>query len=136
MGTKMLQRHYGDETLLACLDGELSQFRARAVNAHLKVCWECRAKLVQLESQAGTVARLFLEQVPSDISRSARGLERFLRVQERLETQWSADPSSTASDSVEARRGLRVAVAIGVVCVVGLSIWRLTCRSSSRAADV
>ena len=134
----MFQRHYSDETLLACLDGELSQSKARAVRVHLKVCWECRAKLAELESQAEAVSRLLLEQLPSDINRSMRGLERFLRWQERAETQRAPVPRfpTVYSVGVKRRRRLGVAAAVGLVCVVGLSIWLLSCQSATFSSDV
>jgi hypothetical protein len=41
--------HLPDENLLLLADGELTARRATEANAHLSSCWECRARLRQLE---------------------------------------------------------------------------------------
>ena len=58
MPVKMPLRHHHDDTLLAYLDGELSRLRAHSVYLHLQICWNCRAKLAELEVCAETVSRL------------------------------------------------------------------------------
>jgi hypothetical protein len=45
--------------LLAHADGELSPLADIRVRRHLKKCWECRARLAELEQQAEELARAF-----------------------------------------------------------------------------
>jgi len=41
--------HPAEETLLACVDGELSDKKAALVRKHLENCWSCRAQLDEIE---------------------------------------------------------------------------------------
>jgi anti-sigma factor RsiW len=43
-------RHIGDEELLLALDGELGEPRQSAVEEHVRHCWECRRRCVQMEA--------------------------------------------------------------------------------------
>jgi hypothetical protein len=45
--------HLADQELLAAADGELSTRRAAHVRAHLVSCWDCRARMAEIE---GTIA--------------------------------------------------------------------------------
>jgi hypothetical protein len=45
--------HLADQELLAAADGELSTRRAAQVHAHLVSCWDCRARMAEIE---GTIA--------------------------------------------------------------------------------
>ena len=45
--------HLADQELLAAADGELSTRRAAQVRAHLVSCWDCRARMAEIE---GTIA--------------------------------------------------------------------------------
>ncbi len=47
--TKIEDSHPTEETLLACVDGELSEKEAARVRRHLENCWSCRAQLDELE---------------------------------------------------------------------------------------
>ena len=85
MRSRRISEHPNEEILLAYLDGELANSRLRAVCNHLKSCWQCRSVLADLESQAVAVSRLLSVQLDSDIDRSIRGKERFLRWQASFE---------------------------------------------------
>src|SRR5260370_14709285 len=52
-----IQKHYSDERLLAYVDGELPGRTADKTARHLAVCWQCRARLDEMENQAYAVAR-------------------------------------------------------------------------------
>jgi len=58
MMNKAFQRHYSDDLLVAYLDGELSPFRHKSVHKHLRACWQCRARLDELEQQILAVTKL------------------------------------------------------------------------------
>lgn len=42
--------HVSDEDLIRAADGELSARRASEVDAHLEACWDCRARMEDIES--------------------------------------------------------------------------------------
>jgi predicted anti-sigma-YlaC factor YlaD len=77
--------HPNDEALLAYLDGEMSRAQARRILNHLKICWQCRYVLADLESQAEMVCRLLSAQRGSNIDRTAKAKEAFLRWRTSLE---------------------------------------------------
>jgi hypothetical protein len=52
-----IQKHCSDERLLAYVDGELPGRTADKTARHLEVCWQCRARLDEMEHQAYAVAR-------------------------------------------------------------------------------
>src|SRR5260370_19633244 len=54
---RSFRKHCSDESLVGHLDGELSPWRAAIVRSHLKTCWECRGRLVELEAQAQAVVK-------------------------------------------------------------------------------
>src|SRR6516162_5539950 len=43
-------RHILDEDLVRLADGELSSQRSADVAAHLEACWDCRARMEEIES--------------------------------------------------------------------------------------
>jgi anti-sigma factor RsiW len=73
------REHLNDETLLAYLDGELSNAQVHAIRAHLQICWKCRAALAELESQAEASSRFLAEKSQDEIDRSVQAREKFLR---------------------------------------------------------
>lgn len=73
------REHPDEEVLLAYLDGEVSNARMRAIRTHLKTCWNCRAALAELESQAEAISRLLAEKSQDEIDRSVQAREKFLR---------------------------------------------------------
>jgi len=58
----MFQKHYSDDVLLACRDGELPGRTRSAVERHLEVCWLCRTRQEELEQQVRAVAEVFQKQ--------------------------------------------------------------------------
>jgi hypothetical protein len=57
-----IQKHCSDERLLAYVDGELPGRTADKTARHLAVCWQCRARLDEMEHQAYAVARTFSDE--------------------------------------------------------------------------
>jgi hypothetical protein len=45
-----LLRHPSDEHLVRSADGELSSKQAADVNAHLEACWDCRARMEEIQT--------------------------------------------------------------------------------------
>ena len=79
--------HLNDDQLLAYLDGEMSMARMRAVRNHLRICWNCRSALAELETQVEAISRLLLVRTKHDAERSDRAKERFLDWRNTCETQ-------------------------------------------------
>jgi hypothetical protein len=50
--------HPGDQELLMAADGELSARRANRVRAHLAACWDCRARMAEIEGTIADFARI------------------------------------------------------------------------------
>jgi anti-sigma factor RsiW len=53
--------HPGDQELLMAADGELSVRRATGVRAHLARCWDCRARMAEIEGTIADFARIHRE---------------------------------------------------------------------------
>src|SRR5580658_1112971 len=49
--------HLSDEELLLAADGELPTRRAAQVHAHLAACWDCRARMAEIEGTIADFAR-------------------------------------------------------------------------------
>ena len=73
------REHLDDEHLLAYLDGEMNNTRARTIRTHLDLCWKCRSALAELEAQAEAVSRLLVERSTDEIARSLQARKRFLQ---------------------------------------------------------
>ena len=71
--------------LLAYLDGEISMARIRMIRKHLKICWNCRSVLADLESQVEAVSRLLTATPDSEVGRLVEAKEQFLRWRESFE---------------------------------------------------
>jgi hypothetical protein len=50
-------RHISDEELLRSADGELSSRRHTEVGVHLETCWDCRARMEQIQSTIADFVR-------------------------------------------------------------------------------
>ena len=49
--------HLSDQELLRAADGELPSRRAAEVHAHLAACWDCRARMAEIEGTIADFAR-------------------------------------------------------------------------------
>jgi hypothetical protein len=51
------EMHVSDQELLLAADGELAARRAAQVRAHLAACWDCRARMAEIEGTIADFAR-------------------------------------------------------------------------------
>ena len=79
--------HLNDDQLLAYLDGEMSMAQMRAVRNHLKLCWNCRSALAEIEAQVEAISRLLLVRTKNDAERSDRAKKSFLAWRNTYEAQ-------------------------------------------------
>src|SRR5208282_5422566 len=49
--------HLSDQELLLAADGELTARRAAEIQAHLAACWDCRARMAEIEGTIADFAR-------------------------------------------------------------------------------
>jgi Putative zinc-finger len=54
---RLAMRHISDEELVRSADGELSPQRAVEVETHLETCWDCRARMEEIQSTIADFAR-------------------------------------------------------------------------------
>lgn len=73
----MSPRHLTDEELIARLDGELGLMAAPSVHQHLQVCWQCRARMKELEDQALYMAKVVSRDTFPGEDRVALAIRRF-----------------------------------------------------------
>jgi hypothetical protein len=125
----LLQKHCSDESLLAHLDGELSLRRERAVKRHLATCWDCRARLAELEQQAESVTRSLAEQRFPGSHHIEGAKRRFLEAREEFERGLRVPHEIDHGLSFATR--LSFAIALVVLTVVAVALWR-----SSRKPDL
>jgi len=109
--------HIPDDELLALLDAELAPDRARAANAHLAVCDQCRARRAGFE----TAMNGLLGALPNKIDNSAAAHE---RARKRLLAQMAAAPERRAP----ARIPWRV-LAAAAACLAGVAVSTVTVRA-------
>ncbi|MCU0245142.1 MAG: hypothetical protein MUC42_01125 [Bryobacter sp.] len=92
-----------DERLMALLDGELPEREARHARLHLEACWECRARLAELEDNIHTVARACRVSSwysPAGLERSRRQLHAAIAaepVPQRRTALWRLAPFAAAA---------------------------------------
>jgi anti-sigma factor ChrR (cupin superfamily) len=79
--------HLNDDQLLAYLEGEMSIARMRTIRNHLRICWNCRSALAELEAQVEAISHLLLARTKHDAERSDRAKERFLDWRNTYERQ-------------------------------------------------
>lgn len=63
--------HLSDEDLLQFADGELSSGQIAEVNDHLASCWDCRARLRQIEDTIADFVRVHHDTLDSELPPSA-----------------------------------------------------------------
>lgn len=84
------RRHCSDDLLIAHADGELAGRDKRRVPEHLAECWECRARLEQLETTARTLARMSAEAPFGGAQRAAAAKASFLVWRTEFEREHSS----------------------------------------------
>jgi hypothetical protein len=106
--------HPSDQQLLLAADGELSARRAAQVRSHLAACWNCRARMAEIEeviTDFARIHRLTLDPPLPPIS-GAR---------ERLKSQLAQLSAELHSNS--SRRSFRIGPAARVAAYVGMAIF-------------
>jgi hypothetical protein len=121
--------HSSDEILLAHLDGELGERQERRIARHLKACWECRARLAELEAQVEALAKAQSERSFPGKARIEAARARFLEWEERFEEERPRERFSPALW----RNALRAAAVLAVIAA-GLAYWE-TGRRSRRQTE-
>jgi hypothetical protein len=61
--------HLTDEELLLAADGELKSRRATQARAHLAACWDCRARMAEIEDTIADFARAYHQTVGTELPR-------------------------------------------------------------------
>ncbi len=117
-----LQKHCSDDLLLGHLDGELSLRADALVKKHLKACWECRARLAEIEEQAQAVAKALANPLFPGPDRMAGARRRFSAWQERLEQNLEPVPQLTLLPTASRRAWIAVATGL-LVCLAALGTW-------------
>lgn len=89
--------------LMALLDGELPESEVRDVRRHLDACWECRARLAELEADVHAVARAYRQATwyaPLQLEQSRKKLHRAMAAEQipsRRPPLWRLAPFAAAS---------------------------------------
>ncbi|MCE5309056.1 MAG: hypothetical protein LLG20_15560 [Acidobacteriales bacterium] len=123
MWRRALQRHCSDDALLAHADGELSPLVNRIVMCHLKQCWQCRARLEELEVQAHALARTLHEVPLFSAEHIAQVRARLLSGQQELERQHAGTPAFLPRTASIPFRSLAVAGVSFLLVVLGFSVY-------------
>ena len=55
----LLMRHISDDDLVRSADGELSSQQAAEVDAHLEACWDCRARMEEVQGAITSFVRAY-----------------------------------------------------------------------------
>ena len=127
--TRICPKHCSDEFLLGHADGELPWFREVRVRKHLQRCWECRARLAELEALAETVATSFADTTFLGPEGMGRARSHFLEAEERYEALRRAPGLSLMPNRIPRAAG---AAALMVACLAAIAFW--PARSTDPAA--
>jgi hypothetical protein len=84
--------HISDEELVRSADGELSPQRAREVGSHLEACWDCRARMEEIQAAITGFVRAhhaeFDPQLPPVAGPRALLRARLAELDSKLRTHW------------------------------------------------
>lgn len=122
--------HLSDEQLLLDVEGELSGHDERLVHAHLSACWNCRARRQEFEGAIADFVRAHKREFAPDLP-SAAGPRALLKA--RLEELAAGPPDGSMHFSFA--RGLKAAVAILVVLVLGIAVNRMAINHEIRSGQ-
>lgn len=116
--------HVSDQDLLSLVDGELSRSHVAEVHRHLEACWNCRARMQQIEGSIADFVRAYRDNLdpqlpPAHVSRAM--------LKARLSELAARQPQSVwrrAVQSVAIPR--RVAYLSGAIAVmlITLIVWQ------------
>src|SRR5215471_6394551 len=135
MWRRLGQKHCSDEVLLAYLDGELSSCVENATKKHLQACWDCRARLTELEEQAQALTRSLAEQVFPGPDRIEAARQKVLARQEQFERSLAREPQLHSVHTSALR--VSFAVVAAIFCLAALATWFVRVQQPTpRARDV
>jgi hypothetical protein len=109
--------HPSDQELLLAADGELRNHRAAQIRQHLADCWDCRARMAELEGTIGDFVRAHHQHFDSQLP-SAAGPRARLRA--RLAEAARADRPQVWFHRLLEPNARRVAYACAVVVILAL----------------
>jgi hypothetical protein len=111
--------HISDEELVRSADGELSPQRAREVGSHLEACWDCRARMEEIQAAITGFVRAhhaeFDPQLPPVAGPRALLRARLAELDSKLRTHWW-QPAFQFGYPVPA---------VAIVCLVAMAIGSL-----------
>ena len=110
----MPQRHSTDEELIAKLDGELGLLASSFVHQHLQACWQCRARMRELEDQALRIARAVSNDTFPGPDRVAFAIRRF--------SAWRASARRAESSSRRCGNSRRFVASAALAGALGLAL--------------
>lgn len=111
--------HLSDQDLLQAADGELSGRRAAQVHAHLAACWDCRARMAEIEGTIADFARAHRQSLDPQLP-PIEGPRALLRAQ--LAELSSKQMASSWRWLFQFTSPVRVAAFVGVVCIALLVV--------------
>ena len=115
---------YFEGLAVAHVLGGLDDSEGRVFRAHLLDCGSCRARVGELRAIAHDLA---------DVERD----ERRVRAAQAIDTKRreSDEETDEAADPMPSQRSSRATVIVGLVLIIGLSLWNFTLRSGMIVAE-
>jgi hypothetical protein len=107
--------HLSDQELLLAADGELPARRASQVYAHLAACWDCRARMAEIEGTIADFARAHRQNLDPQLP-PIDGPRVLLRAQ--LAQLASKPPVSSWRWMFQSRSPVRAVALVGVALIV------------------
>ncbi|MGC2153103.1 MAG: hypothetical protein WA618_13730 [Terriglobales bacterium] len=125
--------HPSDQDLLLAADGELAPRRAGQVHAHLAACWDCRARMAEIEGTIADFARAHRHALDRQIP-PADGPRALLRA--RLAQEAGAPPARSWQWFAQFQspvRGALIAATLLIVATAGVFVFHPSLRSTLTA---
>jgi hypothetical protein len=125
--------HPSEQELLLAADGELPNRRTTQVHAHLAACWDCRARMAEIEGTIADFARAYRETLNPQLPPIA-GPRALLKAQlAELASKRDAGWRRWSLQFTPATRAAAfLCVAVFIAAVVGRSLFQ---RSTQRGTD-
>src|SRR5262249_7402920 len=116
------RKHCTDAQLLARADGELGLLSSTWVKAHLELCWDCRARMAELESQIRVISTALHEDSLIDPNRLSRAKSRF--------QSWRLEYERSAAEALQPIPLFSVSRRSGVVAGLCAAAFLVVMRGS------
>jgi hypothetical protein len=118
--------HISDEDLLLLVDGELSGRRVAKVRDHLAACWNCRARMVEIEGTIVDFARAYRDSSEVNLPTSAGPRALLSARLAEFASKPEAGPRLWFGLFTWAKRTAAVGLAVLITVMVGRSVWQYT----------